>query len=113
MLWDGVGILKTDVTGEVVFEPHQSIVSYLQPVPAERVIRSNAEHTMLVGDRERTNTEMTDYLKEETVYVEKESWWIYALIIAAIALIVIFFHYYKTGVTSDSIFNQQKIDVER
>ena len=113
VLWDGVGILKTDVTGEVVFEPHQSIVSYLQPVPAERVIRSNAEHTMLVGDRERTNTEMTDYLKEETVYVEKESWWIYALIIAAIALIVIFFHYYKTGVNSDSIFNQQKIDVER
>ena len=52
--WENVGTLRTDVSGEVVFEAQQNLVSFLAPVPAERVIRSNAQHTMLVGDREVT-----------------------------------------------------------
>src|SRR5918993_3657070 len=31
--WDNVGILKTDITGEVIFEPQQNIISFLKPVP--------------------------------------------------------------------------------
>ena len=111
--WESVGILKTDVSGEVVFEPQQNLISYLHPVPAERVIRSNAQHTMIVGDKEVTNTVMTDYLSEETVYVEKESWWIYALILATVAVIVLFFHFMRTGVHFDSIHNQQTIGVPK
>ena len=111
--WEKVGILKTDVSGEVVFEAQQNLVSYLVPVPAERVIRTNAQHTMLVGDKEVTNTAMTDYLNEETVYVEKESWWIYALILATIAAVVIFFHFFQTGVRHGSVNNQQTIRVSK
>lgn len=113
--WDKVGILKTDVTGEIIFEAQPNLVSYLNPVPAERVIRTNAQHTMLVGDKEVTNTAMTDYLNEheETVYVEKESWWIYALILATIAAIVIFFHFFQNGVRNSSVNNQQKIRISK
>jgi hypothetical protein len=107
--WDNIGTLKTDVTGEIVFEAQQNLVTYLDPVKAERVIRTNAQHTMLVGDKEVTNTAMTNYLNEETVYVEKESWWIYALILATVAAIVIFFHFFQNGVHSGSLHNQQKI----
>ena len=63
-------------------------------VPAVRIIRTNAKHTMLVGDREISNVEMTDYLHDE-VHKEKTSWWIYALIIAAIALTAILFHFFR------------------
>lgn len=113
--WDKVGILKTDVTGEIIFEAQPNLVSYLNPVPAERVIRTNTQHTMLVGDKEVTNTAMTDYLNEheETVYVEKESWWIYALILATIAAIVIFFHFFQNGVRNSSVNNQQKIRISK
>lgn len=113
--WDKVGILKTDVTGEVIFEAQPNLVSYLNPVPAERVIRTNAQHTMLVGDKEVTNTAMTNYLNEheETVYVEKESWWIYALILATIAAIVIFFHFFQNGVRRSSVNNQQTIRISK
>ena len=111
--WERVGVLKTDVSGEIVFEAQQNLVTYLHPVPAERVIRSNAQHTMIVGDKEVTNTVMTDYLNEETVYVEKESWWIYALILATIAVIVLFFHFLSSGVHSGSISNQQTIGVPK
>jgi hypothetical protein len=107
--WDNIGTLKTDITGEIVFEAQQHLVTYLDPVKAERVIRTNAQHTMLVGDKEVTNTAMTNYLNEETVYVEKESWWIYALILATVAAIVIFFHFFQNGVHSGSLHNQQKI----
>lgn len=111
--WETIGVLKTDVTGEVVFEAQQNLVSYLDPVPAERIIRTNAQHTMLVGDKEVTNTAMTDYLNEETVYVEKESWWIYALILATIAIVVLFFHFFTTGARSGSVNNQQTIRVNK
>ena len=111
--WENVGTLKTDVSGEVVFEAQQNLVSFLTPAPAERVIRTNAQHTMIVGDREVTNTAMTDYLSEEGVYVEKESWWIYALILATIAVVVIFFHFFQTGFNSGSVSNQQKIQIAK
>lgn len=111
--WENVGILRTDVSGEIVFEAQQNLVSYLKPVPAERVIRTNSEHTMLVGDREVTNTAMTEYLNEEPVYVEKESWWIYALILATIAVVVIFFHFFQRGVNAGALNNKQKISVPK
>ena len=108
--WDGVGVLSKDGSGEIVFEPVSALAPFLSPVSAVRIIRSNSRHLMLVGDKEVTNLEMTGYLNEET-HIEKESWWIYALIIAALALIFIFFHYYKTGSTIESIGNQQQIQV--
>jgi len=111
--WENVGILKTDGSGEIIFEAKPNLVSYLQPVPAIRVIRNNAQHTMLVGDKEVTNTAMTDYLKEETVYVEKESWWIYALILTTIAVVFIFFHFLRNGAHSKSLNNQQTIHVPK
>ena len=113
--WDGVGTLRKDVSGEILFEPVSISPPFLKPVRAERVIHSNALHTMIVGDKEVTNREMNEYLVEEVqvekVHVEKESWWIYAMIIAAIAFIIIFFHFYKNGVRPESIGNQQTIRV--
>ena len=111
--WENVGTLRTDVSGEIIFEPQPNLINFLHAVPAERVIRSNAEHMVLVGDKQLTTTAMNDYLHEETVYVEKESWWIYALILAAVAVVVIFFHFFRSGVSFDSVTNQQTISVPK
>ena len=110
--WKEVGTLTRNKNGEVLFESVGAVKAWLPPVAAVRVIRNNAEHTMIVGDREVSNREMTELLGEET-YVEKESWWIYALIMAALALIVIFFHFYKNGMNPGSFGNQQKIHLKR
>lgn len=111
--WKHVGILKKDSTGEIVFEPARAIETLQEPAPANRVIHSHAQHTMLVGDREVTrefSTDVPEY-EEPGTYVEKESWWLYALILAAIALSVIFFHFYNNG--SNTTGNQQKIETGR
>jgi hypothetical protein len=92
---DGVGSLKRDASGDIIFEPASPQQVFHTPVPAERIIRSNARHTMIVGDREVTNVEMSDYLQESTG--RKNRWWIYAAIIAAAALIAIFIHLYRSG----------------
>jgi hypothetical protein len=104
---EGIGILKRDVSGEVVFEPSMPSQVYSIAVPAERIIRTNAKHTMLVGDKEITNVEMSGYLQEDVQKV-RESWWFYALILTAAAITAIFFHYYKTGNTLP-FGNQQTI----
>lgn len=106
-LLEGMGTLKRDVSGDVVFEPDGPPNTYCVPVSAHRIIRSNTSHTMIVGDKELTNVEMTDYLHEE-VHREKASWWIYALIAGAIALAAILFHFYTSG-KSSPFGNQQTI----
>ncbi|HUR10819.1 MAG TPA: hypothetical protein VM012_05595 [Flavitalea sp.] len=110
VVWNHVGTLRRDLNGEVIFESAGPVDANYEPVNAIRVIHSNAEHTMIVGDREISTREMSELLGEEApVEVEKESWWLYALIIIALSLIVIFFHFYKNGLTPGSFGNQQKI----
>jgi hypothetical protein len=109
-VWQGVGVFKKDFGGEVVFEPHASPYELYPAVKAERIIRTDAMHSILVGDKEKTNYEMTEFLSDE-VYVEKESWWIYALILAAIGLSMLFFHFYRNNMKWGVTGNQQKIEV--
>src|SRR6202012_432037 len=52
--WEGVGVLKKDGSGDIVLESVAAPAFFLQPAPAMRVNRQNAQHTLLVGDRERT-----------------------------------------------------------
>lgn len=114
--WENVGVLKKDLNGEIVFESAGAIPNLQQPAPANRVVHSNQQHTMLVGDREIVrelvfDTEEATEQPATSTHVEKEPWWLYALIIAAIALSVIFFNFYKNGIKPSATGNQQKIEV--
>jgi hypothetical protein len=106
----GVGILKKDLSGEIIFEPDSDVKSWLGPAPATKVIHANDQHTLLVGDREISSGDIVSYRGSEAKYIEKESWWVYALILAAIGLIVLFFHLYKNGLGVNSTGNQQRIE---
>lgn len=103
---EGVGSLKRDSSGEVIFQAATVPNAFYISVPAKRIVRTNASHTMLVGDKELSNVEMTDYLQE--THKEKVSWWVYALIIAAIALAAILFNTFRSG-NSSPFGNQQTV----
>lgn len=107
---DKIGVLTKDLNGEIQFEALSPIESYLSPVAAVRVIRSHAKHTFRVGDRE-VSAELAGENSQAGISVEKESWWIYALVLAAIALIVLFFHFYKNGFTGNSTGNRQSLSL--
>ena len=93
--WPDIGILSKEMSGEIHFES-SSLNTFLPPVKATRVIRQDVQHPILVGDQEMTTQDMSEMLSEET-YVEKESWWTYALIFFAIALCLLFFHFFRYG----------------
>jgi hypothetical protein len=95
--WDGVGVLKKDGSGSVVFESTGGNTLFMVPTPAMRVNRQGAQHTLLVGDTERTNVEMNEWLLEEGVSRKKGSWWIIALVLGIVALAILGWHFYSNG----------------
>jgi hypothetical protein len=107
---ENIGVLRKDISGEILFEADRPVPSYLETVPAHRVIRSNSKHKVIVGDWELSSEQAAEFLQDE-IQVEKESYWIYALVIVAFSMIVLFFHFYKNGFNSDAIGNQQTIHV--
>ena len=110
--WEGLGILKKDDMGEIQFESSIPNPSFLQPVPAEKVVRANAKHMLLVGDRERSNSEMSDWFAEEPVHGNR-LWWLVALIGGIIASLVIMTHFSSNGWKVESTGNQQLIQVKK
>ncbi|MDO6432294.1 hypothetical protein Q4E93_16955 [Flavitalea sp. BT771] len=109
--WEGVGTLKKDEGGNIMFEPAPPNGLFLTPVPALRVNRENAQHTLLVGDQERTNVEMNEWLlDEEEASTKRKPWWIAALILAILALVALGWHFYNNGW---SIGNQNSLIILR
>ena len=109
--WEGLGILKKDDTGEIHFESSILNPSFLQPVPAEKVVRTNAKHMLLVGDRERSSREMSDWFAEEPIHGNR-LWWLVALIGGIAAALIIMFHFSSQGWNVESTGNQQTIRVK-
>jgi len=84
---NGVGNFFIDSSGKINFRSAQLPAAFLQPVKAVRVIHPEAEHQILVGDKETTNTVMNEYFSE--VPVKKSRWWIWAIVLGIAALIAI------------------------
>jgi len=110
--WEGVGTLKKGEGGSIIFEPAPTTGLFLTPAPAVRVNRQNAQHTLLVGDQERTNVEMNEWLMDEEVanMRRQRSWWIAALVIALLGLALLGWHFYTNGWT---IGNQNSLIILR
>jgi hypothetical protein len=109
--WEGLGILKKDDMGEIHFESSILNPSFLQPVPAEKVVRTNAKHMLLVGDRERSSREMSDWFAEEPIHGNR-LWWLVALVGGIAAALIIMFHFSSRGWNVESTGNQQTIQVK-
>jgi hypothetical protein len=95
--WDGVGVLKKDGSGGVLFEPAPAPLLFLQPVPAMRVSRQDAQHSLVVGDRERTSGEMNEWLQDNARKRRRLSWWIIAVVLAVLALGFLGWYFYSHG----------------
>jgi hypothetical protein len=106
--WEGVGILRQDEAGNTTFEPRADNHLFMSPTPAVRVNRQNAKHVLLVGDQEKTNFEMNEWLHDDELRArrKKRSWWIIALVLGAIAVAILIWHFYSNGW---SIGNQAKL----
>ncbi|TWI85290.1 hypothetical protein IQ13_0449 [Lacibacter cauensis] len=60
------------------------------PVTAEKVIRKNAQHSIRVGEQEKTNVEMEELLQTQSRKT-LNLWWLFALALFLTALVLILF----------------------
>jgi hypothetical protein len=100
--WDGVGILKKDGSGGVLFEAAPAPLLFMQPVPAMRVSRQDAQHSLVVGDRERTSGEMNEWLQDNARRRRRLSWWVIAIVLAVLALGFLGWYFYTHGLSTSS-----------
>lgn len=109
--WQGLGEFKKDVGGEINFEPHYSGYELYPTITAERVVRNTMNHSILVGDKEKTTNEMTVFLTEEksTLALPEMQWWKLTLTAALLALLLLIFHLAKSGLRWGSSGNRQSV----
>ena len=100
VLLPGIGNFVTHDGGDIIFEQSALPAIFFQPVTAERVIHPKAEHSMLVGDKETTNTLMSEYFNETPA--AKDRWWIWAIVLGVIGLLILV--YYFTATNGISLF---------
>ena len=101
-----VGVFYTDSSGKLHFTEESLPAALIQPVFAERVIHPNEEHSILVGDKESTNTLMTEMLAPKAV--TRESWWIWTMVLALVAITIILL-YFTMSNNASSLGNAVKI----
>ncbi len=87
----GVGAFEND--GKVVKFVAALLPEYFEAVvPAKKIVHQNVAHSMIVGDKETTTTEMAEYYNETPVVADK--WWIWALLLAIVAIATILIYYF-------------------
>lgn len=102
--WQKIGSLQKEFSGDIQFIPqHREFPGYVEVI-AEKVKRKNAEHTMLVGEKEKTSTEMKELLypadEEKT-----DKWWVWPLAVILAILIFLGWHFSEnngTGATGNN-----------
>jgi hypothetical protein len=109
--WNGIGILSKGMAGEIRFEASLKDMKAGAPVPAIKVIREHAEHSIRVGEQEKTSSEMIEILAP--VEEKKVHWWGIALIAGLLAFIFIALYFSSKGLSTSSVGNQQKLAPEK
>jgi len=109
--WNGIGILSKGMAGEIRFESSLKDLKAGTPVPAIKVMRENAEHTVRVGEQQKTSSEMIEMLAPAEE--RKTNWWGIALIAGLLAFIFIALYFSSKGLTTSSAANQQKLTPQK
>ncbi len=114
--WKGIGVFTRELNGEISFEQLHSAYELYPTVAAERVVRSSVNHAILVGDKEKTTHEMTEYFNEDkkppTTTAEFQiSWKKFAWVLATLALVLLIFHVSRNGFRWGSIGNRKSVSV--
>ena len=92
--WKGIGTIKAD-NGTIDIDGGILRIDGLQSVAAHKLLRENAQHHMLVGDREMTSGQAAGKLSQTGRKKPYELWIAWILLI--LAVLAIAFLLYKNG----------------
>jgi len=72
--WMDVGSFSLSDEGEIGFVPKTVTTDFFAPVHYKHVLRPDAEHTIKVGEEEKTNTDMEVFFEEQRANASKNKW---------------------------------------
>jgi hypothetical protein len=104
--WNGIGTISKGLGDSIRFNSDE-YKSSLQAIPAEKIIREKAEHAVLVGERERTSVEMTEYFSNPDA--KRSYWWVLPVSIALLAFMFIGWYLSDKGMNTYGVSNATKI----
>jgi nucleoid DNA-binding protein len=90
VILEGIGTLTKNALG-YSFVASETVQKYFPDLHAERIIREDAQHTVMVGERERTSAEMHKHFQNRDV--KEEKWMVSALILGVIGVAAIVIYY--------------------
>jgi len=108
MHWQRVGSFQKELTGEIRFASVKEGFPWLENVPGQKIVRENVEHRMLVGEVEKTSTEMNRLLNS-TIDEKKYQWWVWPVAVIVAIFIFLGWYFSEHGITGTSTGNHQKI----
>lgn len=106
--WQKVGSFQKEITGGIKFTSVKEELRWLENVPAQKIIRENVEHRVLVGEVEKTSTEM-DKLLNGVTDEKKYSWWVWPVGIGIAIFLFLGWYFSEHGITTVSTGNHLKI----
>lgn len=93
---EGLGVFTKDDSGDIQFKPAFTLVPFLRPAVAERLIQSHATHTVLIGSTSKEFTTEELMNMPETENSEREiNWQRIAWILALVALVFLLWHLFN------------------
>ena len=87
--WMDVGSFSVSDEGEIGFVPKTVTTEFFAPVHYVHVLRADAEHTIKVGEEEKTNTDMEVFFEDQRANSGKNKWKKAALVLVSIALVLL------------------------
>jgi hypothetical protein len=110
IVWSGIGTLEKDAGGEIKFNGDKNALPWLQQTVAKKVIRENAEHTMLVGETEKTSAQMSEILLNPRSIKDKRAyWWVWPLAVIIAIFIFLGWYFSEHGVSGNATGNNHKV----
>jgi hypothetical protein len=106
--WQKVGSFQKELTGEIHFTGMKDDFPWLENVPGQKIIRENVEHRMLVGEVEKTSTEMNKLLNSVNDE-RKYYWWVWPAGIVVAIFLFLGWYFSEHGITTVSTGNHLKI----
>lgn len=107
MNWENVGVFSRDNAGHLKLTSASINLLSDQPVTAEKMLREKAEHTVLVGEQEKTSAEMEEFFAESSS--KRDYLWLIAVALTVLSLLFAGWHFSKKGFDPASSGNQSLI----
>jgi nucleoid DNA-binding protein len=110
IIWSRIGTLEKDTDGELKFNGDTNGLPWLLQTAAKKVIRENAEHTMLVGETERTSAQMSEILLNPRSVKDKRAyWWVWPLAVIIAIFIFLGWYFSEYGISGNATGNNHKV----